>query len=81
MNRIARATVTAFRPRLAQQVARVPTKFAFVRQPVQFAVRSFGADHGDHGMEHEGEVREGGPTAINCDVMHSLPPFRDMFNR
>jgi hypothetical protein len=54
MNRIARATVTAFRPRLAQQVARVPTKFAFVRQPVQFAVRSFGADGG---MELEGEVR------------------------
>jgi hypothetical protein len=53
MNRIARATVTAVRPRLAQQVARMPTKFAFVRQPVQFSVRSFGAAGG---METEGEV-------------------------
>jgi hypothetical protein len=55
MNRIVRSSVTAFRPRVAQQVARVPTKFAFsVHQPVmQFAVRSFAAAGG---METEGEV-------------------------
>ena len=53
MNRIARATVTAFRPRVVQQMARVPTKFAFVRQPVMVSVRSFGAAGG---METEGEV-------------------------
>ena len=53
MNRIARSTATAFRPTLAKQVARAPTQFAFVRQPVQFAVRSFGADGG---MDSEGEV-------------------------
>mmetsp|Transcript_4032 Transcript_4032/g.6838 ORF Transcript_4032/g.6838 Transcript_4032/m.6838 type:complete len:137 (+) Transcript_4032:48-458(+) len=52
MNRIARATVSAFRPRVAQRMARVPTTFAFVRQPVQFSVRSFGAAGG---METEGE--------------------------
>jgi hypothetical protein len=52
MNRIARASVAAFRPRAAQ-VARAPTKFAFVRQPVMMTVRSFGAAGG---METEGEV-------------------------